>query len=115
MLDDESVARVYCYLALLQAAELVVRVVVSEGLKGCLDSLLAVNYLWGLCYEPCGATRWLKWIKVRLKVVGYMECQRCLWLWWRRNGDEPIISVLCHASKPLRDSVVVRGSPCLKC
>ena len=91
---DDSGGRVCCHLALLYSPELVMRIVESEGLKGCLDAFLAVDYLRGLCYEPCGTARWNKWIEVRLKVVGYVGCHRCLWLWWRRDIEEPIVSCL---------------------
>ena len=91
---DESGGHVYCHLALLHAPALVMRIMESEGLKGCLDAFLAVDYLWGLCYEPCGTARWIKWIEVRLEVVGYVGCHRCLWLWWRGDSEEPVVSCL---------------------
>ena len=91
------------------------RIVESEGLPGSLNAFLAVDYWRGQCYEPCGTTPGNKWIEIRLKVVGHMGCHRCLWLWWRRGAEEPVVSNLCHVSEPIWDSVVRRGSPCLKC
>ena len=49
---DECGGRVYCHLAMLHAPALVMRIVESEGLKGCLDSFLAVDYLWGCATSP---------------------------------------------------------------